>query len=220
MGAAAKKNSRPYQTAVQDMKREMKAKGEIYAPVKEKRPPGRPQKATEAQVEAICQRISKGELLIDILKESGSPDYHAFFRVIDKNDTLRQKYTESRRDSATYFVEQTMAEAHNESDPAMAALIRVKADVKRWAAAKFAPDLYADVKRLEVSGEVRHAHALDLTQDQRARIAQEWIMASESQKSPALIEGTATTTGPDKPPRAQRPGKAGGARRAAPPTDT
>jgi hypothetical protein len=181
---------------------------------------GRPTEITEEQGELICDRISKGELMINILKEDGMPDWNAFFRLLGEKAHIREKYMNARENSATYLVEQTMEEAHNESDPAMAALVRVKADVRRWAAGKFAPQLYADVKRLEVSGEVRHAHALDLTQDQRARIAQEWIMASENAKAPALIEGTATTTGPERPPRSAKPGKAGGARRASPPTDT
>lgn len=164
-----------------------------------------------ADAENICDRIAQGEILIHILKEDEMPAYNQFFDMVNNNEEIRKKYESARKTSATVLVEKTLEEADNERDPAMAALLRVKADARRWAAARFAPDLYGDVKRLEVSGEVRHAHALDLTQEQRARIAQEWIMAIEGGKQPALIEGTAETSGPA---RNQRPKTgAGGARR-------
>ena len=170
-----------------------------------KRKVGRPTGYSEKIAATICERIENGETLTRICSSDSMPELHQVFKWLDQYPEFNNQYRKSRSYSATAIVDRNSDEIDAATDPQLAALLKVKSESRRWIAARHAPELYGDVKRLEVSGEVRHAHALELTQEQRMRIAQEWLTGLESAKAPALIEGTAETTGPDKPKRIKKP---------------
>lgn len=133
---------------------------------------------------AICDRVANGETLTRILKEKDTPSYATFFKMLQEDEAIAKSYRAARAVSANGLVERTLDEADSETDPAMAALLRVKSDSRRWAAARFAPETFGETKRLEVSGEVRHAHVHDLAPEQRRRIAEEWLMSGEASPTP------------------------------------
>ena len=77
------------------------------------------------------------------------------------------------------------------NDQALAA--RVRADVIKWLAARYAPAEFGEVKRLELKGEVTHTHIHELPDHQKRKIAEAWLM-SHAEDTPGI---TAETTGPD-----------------------
>ncbi len=155
------------------------------AKMTEKRPPGKRKIVSTDEIRAIIERIGAGETLTQILKDQGMPGMVSFFNSLHGNEELGQAYKRARQTSATVLVERTIDEIEAEVDPAMAALLRVKSDARRWVAARFHPELFGETRRLELSGEVRHSHVLDLTREQRARIAQKAPPKPPAPKSPS-----------------------------------
>ena len=71
---------------------------------------------------------------------------------------------------------------------------KVKASVVQWYVGKINPTQYGDTRRVELSGQINHTHTHQLTEDQKRRIAESWLMSR--QEVPAL---EAETTGPNLP---------------------
>jgi len=172
-----------------------KATGQQLAQERKKKL-GAPSRYTEKVGNLICQRISEGETLREICK-SLDLSFHGVMDWIEKHESFGENYRRSRQRMAVNMVEGMVENVRNlENDRALAA--RVQADVIRWTAQRFAPELFSDVKRVELKGEVTHRHTHELAHEQKQRIAEAWLLSqSDKADTPGI---TGITTGPAKEP--------------------
>jgi len=146
----------------------------------------------------IIARLASGETILRIARDEGMPDPASVHFWITTKPDFAKRYHEARSCAATSIVEQMMEDIETEDRPEQVGLLRLKAETKRWIAARFNPQMFGDTRKIDISGEIKHTHTLSLTEDQKKRIATEWIMAETNKNEPILITGTAETSGPDK----------------------
>lgn len=161
---------------------------------------------TPELADQIINRLADGETLIRITRDDGMPHTSAIHQWISTYPDFAERYQKARQHAATSLVEQMMEEVAAEERPEQVGLTRLKMETKRWVASKFNPQAFGDTRKIDITGEIKHTHSLSLTEEQKKRIAQEWMMADNNKKEPILITGTAETTGPDKekPKKAKR----------------
>lgn len=152
---------------------------------------GAPPKLTKSIEKEILRRIENGETLNSIT-ESLELNIATIYYWIDKDENFSKCYNRSKSLMAKTLVEKLVDETSTLSnDQALAA--RVRADVIKWLAARYAPAEFGEVKRLELKGEVTHTHIHELPDHQKRKIAEAWLM-SQADDTPGI---TAETTGPD-----------------------
>lgn len=153
--------------------------------VKIKKSVGAPVKYSEKLADEICRRLMNGETLSKIC-DSLKITQAAFYSWLPERPKLVEKYNASKKLQASSLLNQLIDEVSTlQNDQALAA--RVRSDLIKWYASKVSPSEYGDVKRLELSGEIKHRHVHDLAPEQRRRIAESWLLST--QEDGVLIEG-------------------------------
>jgi hypothetical protein len=105
---------------------------------------------------------------------------------------FRERYKTARLQMAETLVDNLLLETRTiAKDEALAA--KVRASIVQWYSSKVNPAQYGDNRRIELKGEISHTHSHELSESQRRRIAESWILSKE----PELPLLTAETTGPD-----------------------
>jgi hypothetical protein len=138
----------------------------------------------------ICRRLSEGETLSSITKSLGIAQNNIYDWVA-AHKSFAEKYESARKHQAISLVNELLDNSNQlESERALG--MKVRADIIRWYAGRVNPELFGDVKRLELKGEVRHQHIHELPTEQKKRIAESWLLSQ--QDSPGI---SAETTGPD-----------------------
>jgi hypothetical protein len=159
--------------------------------VAQRKKQGRPTRFTEKLGSEICRRISEGETLKSICKDLNL-HFENVLEWTEDHKSFGEAYIRARRNMAINMVDGMIENvAVLENDRALAA--RVQADVVRWTAQRFAPEMFADSKRIELKGEVTHTHIHSLEDHQKRKIAEAWLM-SQQDDSPGI---SAETSGPD-----------------------
>jgi hypothetical protein len=105
----------------------------------------------------ILEGIASGESLSSILRQPEMPSYAWAKLQLRENDDLRRAYDQATQDRADRLVEQLVELADSPvpvglDGPALSAWVqqlRLKVDVRKWAASKLKPRSYGD--RLDVS---------------------------------------------------------------------
>jgi hypothetical protein len=92
-------------------------------------------------VDRICERLEDGESLLAICRDAGMPSQSTFFRWLEANAEVREKYARARERQAHVVAQQAVDDALIASD---AALGRLAFDARRWFAGKLAPKVYGD----------------------------------------------------------------------------
>jgi hypothetical protein len=114
-------------------------------------PGGRPSSYTEKRAQILCERISAGELLINLVREPDMPDWHTIYRWQDDHPEFRQRYARARQIQAHACAERAVNSARNASaEDAHAA--RVQFDGDRWLASKLLASVYGDKTELHHTG--------------------------------------------------------------------
>jgi hypothetical protein len=176
-------------------RRNIAARARKVAIQKPKRGRGQPTKFNPAVAAQILSRISNGETLPKIV-ESLSIPIQNIYNWMDKNPAFLESYQRSREQQAKTLVDRMLDEtADLKNDQALAA--RVRSDVIKWVAARYAPSQFSDSKRIELKGEVRHLHTHELAPEQKRRIAESWLISQQEKDFPGI---EVTTTGPDREP--------------------
>lgn len=101
-------------------------------------------------VETVMDRIAKGETLTKVCAEPDMPSVSSFFRWIQGDETKWSAYLQARETQAHVFASKVVDVAYEQLDPA---LIKVRSDALKWAAARGAPKHFGD------STQLRHADA-------------------------------------------------------------
>lgn len=99
----------------------------------------------------ICERISTGELIIDICDEAGMPSSSAFYRWMEITPSFRETFARARLMQA-HAAAETAVRSGRAATAENAAAARVKFDADRWFASKIAPRDYGDRIAQEHSG--------------------------------------------------------------------
>lgn len=160
-----------------------------------KRSVGKPQRYTKKQGELICQRISNGETLVSICEDIGL-SFGTAMEWMHDHEEYEKAYNAARKLMSVNLVEKLIDKTTDlKSEDALAA--RVRSDVVKWVAAKFNPEAFSDIKRIELKGEVNHKHTHELAIEQKRRIAESWLISQEQNETLPAI--STETTGPDLP---------------------
>lgn len=105
----------------------------------------------------ILEGIANGQSLSSILRQNSMPSYAWAKLQLRENDDLRRAYDQATQDRADRLVEELVEMADSPAPagldgPAMSAWVqqlRLRVDVRKWAASKLKPRVYGD--RLDVS---------------------------------------------------------------------
>lgn len=127
-------------------------------------PAGRPPTFTLDLMHEYCERLSNGELAIEISREEGMPSLSTVFRWKEEHPEFRQTYARARAMQAQACAERAVISGRAaQADDAAAARVRMDAD--KWLAARLDPANYAD--------KVQHANA-DGSGDQVTIVQYQW----------------------------------------------
>ncbi len=167
------------------------AKGKFVA-AKAKRSTSKPSPYTERMGVAVCERLARGEVLPEIVKDLHISVNTVYAWIQHDTNGFRERYRTARLQMAETLVDNLLLETRTiAKDEALAA--KVRASIVQWYSSKVNPAQYGDNRRIELKGEVSHTHSHELSESQRRRIAESWILSKEPELP--LIE--ATTSGPD-----------------------
>lgn len=92
-------------------------------------------------IDRICERLENGESLLAICRDADMPSQSTFFRWLEANAEVREKYTRARERQAHVVAQQAVDDALIATD---AQLGRLAFDARRWFAGKLAPKVYGD----------------------------------------------------------------------------
>ncbi|MEL6423793.1 MAG: hypothetical protein AAFQ42_15315, partial [Pseudomonadota bacterium] len=104
---------------------------------------GRPTVYTPELADEICQRLSEGESLIQIMRDDHMPARSQIYAWLKVHPEFQDNYVRAREEQTDHFAEQTIVIADEEPDPVKA---RVQIDARKWAAAQMNPGKYAQRK--------------------------------------------------------------------------
>jgi hypothetical protein len=154
---------------------------------------GAPTKYSETMADTFCLRISQGETITKVCKAL-NVSINTIYEWAEKYPSFHEKYNLARKNQAHSLISQLVDEFQENLTNENALAARTKSDLYKWIAARQAPTEFGDVKRVQLSGEISHKHVHELAADQKARIAESWLMSQQSEDSPGIV---AETTGPD-----------------------
>lgn len=99
----------------------------------------------------ICDRISTGSSLTDVLREPGMPSRTAFFRWMQDDEAARDQYAHARNEQGHWYADRVAELALAEPqtgehgiDQGEVAHRRLAIDSLKWLAAKRTPKAYGD----------------------------------------------------------------------------
>jgi hypothetical protein len=121
-----------------------------------KGPTGRPSTYTEEVGNEICQLIASGLSARRACEKAGVLDSTFFMWVFtpsDFNDALFEQYERARAVRAERMLDETI-EIADSSDPDRVQVDRLRCDVRDKALARMSPKRYADLKRVQHSGDM------------------------------------------------------------------
>ena len=144
---------------------------------------GRPTTFNQNIANDILERIGNGETLPKIVEALNIPIGN-IYNWMDSNPNFLEKYRIARERMALTLVDRMINESESINDPLA---LKVRSQILQWVAARFNPKSFSDSKRLELSGQINHTHTHQLTEDQKRRIAESWLL-SQTNDVPA-IEG-------------------------------
>ena len=168
------------------------AKKKFVAP-NARRCTSKPSAYTKRLAVEICERIARGETLREIVPDLKISINTVYQWINTDMDGFREQYYSARKQMSDSLVDDLLIDTRDiKNDEAIAK--KVKASVVQWYVGKINPTQYGDTRRVELSGQINHTHTHQLTEDQKRRIAESWLMSR--QEVPAL---EAETTGPNLP---------------------
>jgi hypothetical protein len=107
-----------------------------------KRPPGRPTSYTEEKSAQICRRITEGETLRSVCRDTKMPDVHTVLKWLNKFPDFLQRYSLARDAQADSFADTLVDIAWDDKEAD--ARSRLKIDTLKWLMARMAPRKYGD----------------------------------------------------------------------------
>jgi len=116
---------------------------ETYLPPLEPAATGRPSKYTPEIAEEVCERLSRGELLIEIAALEHMPHFATIHRWQQAVPAFREAYARARELQAHNCAERAVDSARR-ATAENAAAARVQMDGDKWLASKLLANIYGD----------------------------------------------------------------------------
>jgi hypothetical protein len=109
-------------------------------------------KNQQKQFDMVCERMARGESLVDICSDKNTPGYSTVTAWLrdDESGDLQAMYARAREDQAEYQAGEIVKIADDQDlDPNSR---RVMVDARKWIASKLKPRVYGDKIDHKVSG--------------------------------------------------------------------
>lgn len=117
-------------------------------PQRPRHPGGRPPVFSLELMHEYCERLSQGELAIELSREEGMPSLSTVFRWKEEHPEFRETYARARLMQAQACAERAVVSGRSATaEDANAA--RVKMDADKWLAARLDPRNYAERTQLQ-----------------------------------------------------------------------
>lgn len=124
-------------------------------------------KLREIGIDTVLERVADGKLYRDIAAEFGvTTSAVSEFLYLDENKPL---LAAARKAGARAHVEIALTDAEAETDPRMAGLQKLRADMRMHLARSDDPDTWSEKKNLQVSGaiDIQQLHLLAISRPRR-----------------------------------------------------
>lgn len=105
-------------------------------------------KYTEAQGDAICERIANGESLRSIARDKSMPAMSTLFKWLRDHTEFSEQYARAKEESAELFADEIVSIADEGDDPIRD---RLRIDARKWVASKLKPKKYGEKITQEIS---------------------------------------------------------------------
>jgi hypothetical protein len=99
----------------------------------------------------ICDRLREGETLTRICRDPAMPSFATLSRWREADKTIADAIREARRASAEAHADRAI-DAVDDATSETATADKLRADMRRWTAARYRPEVYGDRVAAEVSG--------------------------------------------------------------------
>ena len=167
-----------------------------FVAAKAKRSTSKPSPYTERMGIEVCERIARGEVLPEIVKDLHISINTVYAWIQNDTNDFRERYKTARLQMAETLVDNLLLETRSiAKDEALAA--KVRASIVQWYSSKVNPTQYGDNRRIELKGEISHKHSHDLAIEQKKRIAESWLISQQEKDLPGI---EVMTSGPDIEP--------------------
>jgi len=137
---------------------------------KVKKPLGRPSLYSEELCAVICERLSEGESLRSICRDSGMPHLMTVLRWVgsEEHAAFRMQYAEARSAGLEHKADEILEIADADiaaGDSTAVAKQRLQIDARKWILSKLAPKKYGDAATLSIGNKDEKAFAIDANVD-------------------------------------------------------
>jgi hypothetical protein len=121
-------------------------------PVVPKNPGGRPPIPYDpALADEICDRIARGEVAEEILRDQGMPSRTTMVHWLDRQPEFATAYARARGRQAEAIAERGFAEAWADLEPQQVNRARLRWDASKWMAGKIDPARWSDKAEMNVT---------------------------------------------------------------------
>ncbi len=170
-----------------------------------RKPPGRPSTYNEETAELICQRISNGETLRDICRDSYMPARSCVYKWMRKNPPFEAMYARARERLVEHWADEIIGIADDGTTDYVTKIgrhgteyeavdqehiqrSRLRVDTRKWLMSKLVPRVYGDNVEVEVTGGVTVQHELS----DRERMRRMALFLLQDEAAGAVIDGQAS----------------------------
>jgi hypothetical protein len=147
--------------------------------------------------ERINSDLKRGKTLTKACEKHGIRIDVIYF-WLDQDETLRLNYQKSRKYMSETLVDHMIDDLEQDIPPEKVQARKLKVDSIKWLASKYNASQFGDRKQINIDGDIRHHAPLDLIDDQREKIAREWLMSLEQKREKQLLECESETSGPNR----------------------
>lgn len=123
---------------------------------------GRPTDYTEELADLICDRLSEGESLLNILRDPGMPNRTTVYRWMRQFEAFRNNYAEAREAGADKQFDE-LYETALKAEPENVSVHKLQIDTMKWCLARKLPKKYGD--RIEVDQKTELNAKVEMTHD-------------------------------------------------------
>ena len=113
---------------------------------------GRPSTYTTEQAEAICERVSSGELFTHVLRDMDLA-VSTLYQWLHANDEFAELYAKAREIQADVHADSIVGIA-DLAEAGDVQVARLRVDARKWVASKLRPRTWGDKVDLNVSGQL------------------------------------------------------------------
>lgn len=150
---------------------------------------GRPKKQgyTKEKADEVLENISNGMTVTQACARSGIKRLD-FLRWVEVVPELKAEYSVALKRLAGALVDGVLIETQGIENESQSRVVLNKSKIVQWAAGSLDNEMWGVKRAHEFGGQIKIQHTHELTQEQRERIAQAWLMARDN----SLPKGKAT----------------------------